>query len=149
MRMGPPPSGVLTYSRSPVPVAFRSECSLVAVGSERAPVCLSASPELGARWSAARSCPLILMPEDHAALLEIIGRHLDRDPISRQRLDAVLFHTAGRVGDDLVPVIELHAEAGVRQNFGHQPFKLDQFFFCHACLMLMAVPDAASTMTQS
>jgi hypothetical protein len=46
-----------------------------------------------------------------------------------------------------VSIIELHTEAGVRQNFGHQALKLDQFFFGHARLMLMAVPDTALIMT--
>src|SRR5438046_1130288 len=74
---------------------------------------LSAS-ELAARWCTARCAAatagtLVLVTEDQSALFQIVGRHLDRHPIARQRLDPVLLHLAGGVGDDLVPGIELHA----------------------------------------
>src|SRR5665213_4388210 len=56
------------------------------------------------RRSATRT--FILVTENKAALLKVIWRHLDRHPIARQRLDPVLFHLAGGVGDDLMPGIE-------------------------------------------
>src|SRR5438128_684728 len=72
----------------------------------------SAAPELVAdRRRARRRRALVLVPEDDAALVEIVRRHLDRHPISRERLDAVLLHAPGRVGDDRVPVVELDAKA--------------------------------------
>ena len=76
------------------------------------------------------------MAEDQPALFEIVGRHLDRDPVAGQRLDAVLLHLAGGVGDDFVPGIELHAIARVGQDFGDQSLELDQLFFSHGSLQV-------------
>src|SRR5258707_10606348 len=92
--------------------------------------------ELAAGWCAERGSPptagtLVLVTEDEPALFKIIGRHLDRHPIARQRLDAVLFHLAGGVGNDLVSGIELHAITCVGEDFGNQSFELDQLFFSH------------------
>src|SRR5437660_8141075 len=63
---------------------------------------LAAALRCAARRSARRAGPLVLVPEDQPALLQIVGRHLDRHPIARQRLDAVLLHLAGGIGDDLM-----------------------------------------------
>src|SRR3954468_19646978 len=79
---------------------------------------------------------LVLVTEDQAALFQIVRRHFDRDPIACQRLDPVLLHLAGGVGNDLVPGVELHAVARVREDFGHQSFELDQLFFGHICLQI-------------
>src|SRR4051794_14408112 len=73
----------------------------------------------------------VLVPEDEPALFQIVGRHLDRHAVAGERLDAVLLHAAGRIGHDLVPGIELHAVARIRQDFGHETFELDEFFFRH------------------
>src|SRR5665213_2426034 len=86
------------------------------------------------RRSATRT--FILVTENKAALLKVIWRHLDRHPIARQRLDPVLFHLAGGVGDDLMPGIELHAIACIGEDFGHQSFELDQLFFSHDYLQV-------------
>src|ERR1700688_4418948 len=77
---------------------------------------------------------LVLVPEDEAALVEIIGRHLDRDAVAGESLDAVLLHLAGRIGDDDVSGIELNAVARVRQDFGNQAFELDELFLRHRLL---------------
>src|SRR3984893_6165448 len=100
--------------------------------------CLPA-PELAARRCTTRASaarPLVLVTEDEPALLQIIRRHLDRHPIARQRLDPVLLHLAGGVGDDLVSGIQLHAVAGIGEDFGYQSFELDQLFFSHGCLQI-------------
>src|SRR5262245_39791698 len=141
--MGPPPSGVrLLLSLSAR--GSRSKAAIHCRGAERtAPVELSAAAKLCARWRGAWGCPFVLVAKDHAALFEIVRRHLDGDPISRQRLDPVLLHATGRVGDDFVSIVELHPEAGIRQNFSHQTFELDQFFLGHARLLLVPAQDAA------
>src|ERR1700760_4624912 len=99
---------------------------------------LSAAAELAAallgaarRAAGGRVGALVLVAEYQAALLEVIGRHLDRHAVARQRLDPVLLHLARGVGHDLVAGIELHAVAGVREDFGDQSFELDQLFFSH------------------
>src|SRR5882757_3880911 len=97
---------------------------------------LTAALRCAARRSAWAAGTLILVTEDQPALLQIVGRHLDRHPIARQRLDAVLLHLAGRVGDNFMSGIELHAVARVGQDFGHQSFELDQLFFSHGSLQV-------------
>src|SRR3979490_2929984 len=92
---------------------------------------LSAPELLPLRRPAGRRGPLVLVAEDQPALLEVIRRHLDGDAVARERLDAVLFHLAGRIGDDHLPGVELDAIARVRQDFGDETFELDQLFFCH------------------
>src|SRR3984957_12089019 len=97
------------------------------------------APELAARRCTTRSAAartLVLVAEDQPALLKVVGRHFDRHPIARQRLDPVLFHLAGGVGDDLVSCVELHAVACVGEDFGHQSFELDQLFLSHVYLQI-------------
>src|SRR5260221_12083481 len=94
----------------------------------------SPATELAARRCATRSAAartFVLVTEDQPALLQVIGRHLDRHPIARQRLDPVLFHLAGGVGDDLGSGIELHAVTSGGGGFGHQSFEREQLFFSH------------------
>jgi len=69
--------------------------------------------------------------EGDAALGEVVGGHLQRDVVSREDADVVLAHLARRVGDEHVPVVELHAEAGIRQHFVDDAVHLDQFFLGH------------------
>src|SRR6266699_867186 len=84
----------------------------------------------GAGWT------LVLVTENQPALLEVVGRHLDRHPVPGQCLDPVLLHFSRGVGNDLVPGIELHAIAGVGEDFGDQSFELDQLFFSHGVLQI-------------
>src|SRR6478609_6075627 len=63
---------------------------------------------------------LVLVPEDDSALVEVVGAHLDSDTIALDRLDAVLLHLAGRVGNHLVAVVELHAKARIGEDFRHR-----------------------------
>src|SRR5258708_6428791 len=88
------------------------------------------------RGSAATAGTLVLVTEDEPALFQIVGRHLDRHSIASQRLDPVLFHLAGGVGNDLVSGIELHAITCIGEDFGHQSFELDQLFFSHGYLQI-------------
>src|SRR5882757_1495166 len=97
---------------------------------------LTAALRCAARRSAGAAGTLVLVTEDQPSLLQIVGRHLDRHPIACQRLDAVLLHLAGRVGDNFMSGIELHAVARVGQDFGHQSFELDQLFFSHGSLQV-------------
>src|SRR5260370_38156048 len=79
---------------------------------------------------------LVFVTEDEPAFFQIIGRHFDRHPIARQRLDPVLFHLAGGVGHDLVPGIGLHAVTRIGEDFSDQSFELDQLFFSHGYLQI-------------
>src|SRR3954453_8610001 len=95
---------------------------------------LAALRRAAAGWSAAGA--LVLVAEDQPALLEVVGRHLDRHPVSRQGFDAVLLHLAGGVGDDFMSGVELHPISRVGKDFGHQSFELDQLFFGHGYLQI-------------
>src|ERR1700730_9552551 len=89
-----------------------------------------------ARTSATATRTLVLVTEDEPAFFQVIRRHLDCHPIARQRLDPVLLHLAGGVGDDLVSCIQLHAVTCVGEDFGHQSFELDQLFLSHGYLQI-------------
>src|SRR5258708_12042529 len=101
---------------------------------QRLPAPELTAPRCTTRGPATRA--LVLVTEDQAAFLQVIGRHLDRHPIARQRLDPVLLHLAGGVGDDLVSCVELHAVTCIGEDFGHQSFELDQLFFSHGSLQI-------------
>src|SRR3954452_12549305 len=97
----------------------------------------SAAPELAALRRPAgtgRAGPLVLVTEDQPALFQIIGRHLDGDPVAGERFDAILLHLARGVGNYFMPRVELHAIARVGEDFGHQSFELDQLFLSHGVL---------------
>src|SRR5215211_417447 len=83
------------------------------------------------RRTSCRSAALVLMPEHEPAPFQIVGRHLDRDTVSRQRLDPVPLHLSGRIDDHLMARIKLHAKARIGQDLGHQPVELHQFFLAH------------------
>src|SRR5579883_1588048 len=68
---------------------------------------------------------LVLVAEYQSALFQIVRRHLNSNPVARERLDPVLFHLAGGVGDDLVPCVQLDTIAGIGEDFGDQSFELD------------------------
>src|SRR4051812_9574228 len=67
-----------------------------------------------------------------AALAEVIGRHLDQNLVPYQHADAVLAHLACGVGDNLMPVLELHPEGRVGKQLRDGTRKLEQFFFGHS-----------------
>jgi hypothetical protein len=69
------------------------------------------------------------MPEVDAAFGKIVGRHFDRNPIAGENADAVLFHSAGRIGQGFMAVVEPYAEACVGKKFEDGSFEFDQFFF--------------------
>src|SRR6516225_7035456 len=79
---------------------------------------------------------LVLVTEDEAALFQIIGRHLDCHPVTRQSLDPVLLHLAGSIGNDLMSRVQLDAVAGIGEDFSDQSFELDQLFFSHVYLQV-------------
>jgi hypothetical protein len=97
------------------------------------------APELTSGWRAAwrsTALPFVLVTKDQPAFFQVVGRHLDRHPIARQRLDPVLLHLAGGVSDDLVSGIELDTVTRVGENFSDQSFELDQLFLSHVYLQI-------------
>ena len=56
---------------------------------------------------------------------KVVGREVNRHPISLQDADVVLAHLAAHVGQHLVPVLELHAERRVGEDLRDGPHHLD------------------------
>src|SRR5580693_7162683 len=67
-----------------------------------------------------------------ATLGQVVGRHLYQHFVAGEHADTVLAHAARGVGDDLVLVLELDAEGGIRQQFRHHTGKFQQLFFRHS-----------------
>lgn len=88
---------------------------------------VSAAPVLGSRrhW---RRRPLILVAEINPPLCKIIRGHFYRDSVAGQYADAIFLHSTGRVGERLVPIVELYTEPRVGKKFEYCAFKLDQVF---------------------
>src|SRR5579864_4315656 len=77
-----------------------------------------ASTNFGRPITTARLCrqqdPLSLEAIGDATLGQVVGRHFHQHLVAGQDADAVLAHAARGVSDDLVLVLELDAEGGVR-----------------------------------
>src|SRR5688572_23112465 len=82
-----------------------------------------------------------LVAKHHPAFFKIVRGHLDRHAIARNRLDPVALHAPGRIGDDLVPIVELDAEPAVRQDVSHGSFEFQRFFLSH--YLSLAGPEAS------
>src|SRR5438132_415564 len=70
----------------------------------------------------------LLVPIGDATAGQVVRRQLHLDPIPRQDPDVVHPHLPGDVREDLVPVVELHAEHGVGERFRDLPFQHDRVF---------------------
>src|SRR5690554_5826136 len=69
---------------------------------------------LTSRWVWVRLSWLLVAVDDPPAG-EVVRRELHHDPVLGQDADVVLPHLAADVGQDLVPVGQLHPEHGVRE----------------------------------
>jgi hypothetical protein len=72
---------------------------------------------------------LVSEPVSNTSPAQVIGAQLDLDPITRQNSDVVHPHLARYVGQNLVPVLEIHTELSVGQGFGYRAFYLYGIFF--------------------
>src|SRR5688572_31843129 len=66
-----------------------------------------------------------------ATLGQVVGGHFDLHLVAGQDADVVLAHPPGDMGNDLVAVLESHAEHGVRKGFRHRALEFDHIVFCH------------------
>ena len=76
-----------------------------------------------------RGGSFVFMTEINSRLGQVVGGHLDRNPVARQNADSVLLHASRRVGEHFVPTFQGNAEPGIGQNFAYDAFKFDQIFF--------------------
>jgi hypothetical protein len=92
---------------------------------------MSASAELRVcgRTTRGRASAVVFVAKYQAAFFEIVRRNLDGNAIAGQGLDSVLFHSAGRVGDQLMAILQPDTETRVGQNLDNQAFELQKFFF--------------------
>ena len=84
---------------------------------------------LGAR---AGTATRTLVPIDDAAFLQVVGGHLDANPIAHNRADAEFPHLAGCVSDNPVVVFKHYAETAIGQDFVDLAFESQKLFFGHA-----------------
>src|SRR4051812_36003934 len=74
----------------------------------------------------------LLVPVDDPTPREVVRRELYHHAVLGEDPDVVLAHLAADVGQDLVPVAELHPEHGVRESLHDGALDLDHtFFFRH------------------
>src|SRR6188768_1190558 len=81
-----------------------------------------------------RSCPSLLgcrliVAVDDPTPGEVVRRELHHDPVLGEDPDVVLSHLAADVGENLVPVAQLHAEHRVREGLHDGALDLDHAFF--------------------
>src|SRR4051794_13891952 len=97
------------------------------------------------------------MAVDDPRAIEVVGRDLDPDAIAGEDADAEAPHLARDVAEDLVPVVELHPEHGVRERLDHLAFELDLLFLGQTYMTLTFVacgpfapwPNSYSTLAPS
>jgi hypothetical protein len=93
-----------------------------------------------------RFCAAVFdMAERNASLGEIVGRQLERHLVARKYADMVFPHFSGSVGNQLVAVVEVDAEAAVRQYFGNTSVHFNQVFFSHASFQYKGIAAAESS----
>src|SRR6202044_3137406 len=71
------------------------------------------------------------MPVDDSGAVEIVGRELATDAISRKDANPEATHLAGHVSEYHVIVVELYAKHRVRQGLDHLALEFDLVFLSH------------------
>lgn len=70
-----------------------------------------------AHWRRAATGAFLNVTEYDAAFGQVVRGQFERDFVTGEDTDEVLFHLAGRIGDQLVAVFQVHTEALVWQHF--------------------------------
>src|SRR6478735_8086184 len=78
------------------------------------------------RAEASDRCPSPIAIDDPPAV-EVVRRELDLDPVAGIDANPVAAHLAGGVRDQLVAVVEPHAEHPAREGLEHLALHLDLF----------------------
>src|ERR1700688_1312242 len=79
---------------------------------------------------------LLAVAVDDAAARQVVRRELDPDAVPRRDADEVAPHAPRGVGDELVAVLELDLEHGVRQGLRHDGVHDDRCFFLVAIVAI-------------
>jgi hypothetical protein len=72
-----------------------------------------------------------LVAKHDPSLIEIVRRHLNRDAIAGGHSDPVFLHAARGVGNDGMPIVHLHPNTAVREDFDDSTFEFEHFFLSH------------------
>src|ERR1700685_2237616 len=72
---------------------------------------------------------LLLVPVHDSPAGEVVGAELYDDPVVRQDADVVHPHFPADMGENLVPVLQLHPEEGVRERLDNRAFDLNGAVF--------------------
>src|ERR1700734_2898847 len=93
------------------------------------------------------SCTVsLLVPVHDPPTTEVVGAQLYDNPVVRQDTDVVHPHFPADVSENLVPVVQLHAEEGIRERFDNRAFNFDGAVFlghilraslCSWCLLMV------------
>src|SRR6266849_5486108 len=70
-----------------------------------------------------------------AAARQVVRAHFDAYPIAEQDTDAEFAHLAARIGQQLMPVVELDFELGIRQRIDDCSVHLDGVVLGHAAIL--------------
>jgi hypothetical protein len=71
------------------------------------------------------------MAERDPSLAQVIRRDLQRHLVAGDDADVVLAHLARGVGDEIVPVVQANAVAGVGKYVCHDAVHFEHFFLGH------------------
>src|SRR5690349_19100839 len=87
---------------------------------------------------------LLLVSIDDTAAVEVVRGDLDADLVAGQHADAEAPHLAGEMREQLVIVLELHAEQQVRRGLGDLAVDFELLLYRHRTLLLdcMGKPPA-------
>src|SRR5487761_1358484 len=69
------------------------------------------------------------VPVDDAPATQVVGAELHDDPVIGEDPDVVHPHLPADVGEHLVPIVQLHAEKGIRQRLDYRALNLDGAVF--------------------
>ena len=75
-----------------------------------------------------RGCLARVLAKYGPSLIKIVRCHLNRDAIAGNRSDPVSFHTARSAGGDGVPIVHLHTDAAIGEDFDDRTFEFEHFF---------------------
>src|SRR5215469_1805407 len=68
---------------------------------------------------------LLLVPVHDPPATEVVGTELYDDPVVRQDADVVHPHFPADMSENLVPVVQLHPEEGIRERLDNRAFDLN------------------------
>ena len=71
----------------------------------------------------------LLVPVNDATAAQVVRTELNDHPVIRQDPDVVHPHLPADMGENLVPVVQLHPEEGIRERLDNRAFNLDGAVF--------------------